>query len=447
MMYVRLLESTIVRETAEGGLVINVESGEDCIVNETGVIFMNALNGRVQDVDTIVHQLETDFDGIGFEELRQDVIEFLQQMKDKHFVELSEKAEDITSNALESLHVDITMACNERCIHCYLPNSIKNKATELPFYLFCHLIDEFVALGGKDITLSGGEPLLHDDIIQMLLYCHEKGLEINLFSNLTLLNDEHIRILKDINIQLVQVSVYSLKPAIHERITKMQGSLTKAMIAIEHLIREKIPVQIACPVMEQNKDEVPSLMKYAKKHDISLRAGGVILPQFDGNDDFYTSSSLSLEQRKRMICSMMDEDEAYAKELLETRNYSDSLYENPKAFVKSRICDAGFRQCAVSPTGDVFPCPEWQTYCLGNISETTLIEIWNNSPRINYLRQMNRQSNLRKCLGCKALDFCKRCLMANCLDGQGELLKINPKNCEMAFMLKSTIEAYETKKV
>lgn len=445
-MYVKLLESTIVREAAEGGLVINVESGEDCFVNESGVFFMNALNGCVQDVDTIVHQLEIDFDGVGFKELRQDIYDFLLQMKDKHFVELSEKAENITTNVLKTLHVDITMACNERCIHCYLPNTVKNKAAELPFDLFCRLVEEFVELGGKEITLSGGEPLLHDDIIPMLLYCHEKGLRINLFSNLTLLSDQYIDVLKKINVVLVQVSVYSLKPAIHERITKMRGSLTKTMIAIEHLIREKIPVQIACPVMAQNKDEVPSLMKYTKQHGITLRAGGVILPQIDGNDTFCTSSSLSLEQRRRMICDMMDEDEVYAKELLETRNFSKSLYENPKAFLKSHICDAGFSQCAVSPTGDVFPCPEWQTYCLGNISEHTLTEIWNNSPRVLFLRQMNRQSNLRKCLGCKALDFCKRCLMANSLDGQGELLNINPQNCEMAFMLKSAMEVHETKK-
>ena len=441
-MFVRLLDSTIVREVAQGAQIVNLETGEDCVVNATGLSFLRVLNGSVQSIDMLAETLHsTTFQEIPINELKKDVIDFLKLLHSNNFVSITEDKKEIDKYALENLHVEITMRCNERCVHCYLPNSIKDEGIQMSYDKFCHIVDEFVALGGQRITISGGEPLLHESIIPMLYYCNTKGLVVDLYSNLVLTNEKLIETLMSVNVGLVQVSVYSLDPKIHDYITGREGSLSKTKAAIEHLVAAKIPIQIVTPVMSQNKDAIPALMEFTKKHEIRLRTNSLIIPQTNGNSSFATTNSLTLKQKECMICSMLKKDADYTKgQLLELKNNSEELYKNPKMFLQVGVCSAGINGCSISPAGDVFPCPEWQSYILGNLSENTLEEIWYNSTSLKLLRQINKQKNYPQCLTCKAIDYCKRCFVANELANKGELLRINNANCEYAFLVKSLVE-------
>lgn len=446
-MFVRLLESTIVREVTQGAQVINIETGEDCVVNNTGLLFLQSLDGSVQNIEILIESLAISFPGVSSDELQKDFIDFLKLMSNHNYVEISEDKKDIDAYQLEDIHVEVTMRCNERCIHCYLPNHIKDAGEQMSYDKFCSLVDEYVELGGQRITISGGEPLLHESIIPMLRYCDTKRLIVDLYSNLTLLNEEYIDALSTINVGKIQVSVYSLEPTIHDGITGRSGSLSKTKAAIERLVTANIPVQIATPVMLQNKDSIPALMSFAKKNGIQLRTNTLIIPQTNGDTSFVEMNRLTLEQKKCMICAMMQEDAIYTKnQLLELKNNRERLYENPKEFLQTRVCNAGVNGCSISSSGDVFPCPEWQSYKLGNLSESTLKEIWSNSSSLKLLRQINKQKNYPQCISCKAIDYCKRCYVANEHINKGELLRINLDNCEYAFMVKSIVEKNEIEK-
>lgn len=445
-MFVRKLDTTIVREVEGGGQVINVETGEDCIVNETGLLFLRFINEHVQDVDIIVQNICSSFEDIEIDEVKKDFCEFLSSMEKSHFVITAAKREEIEEYQLESLHVDITSECNERCIHCYIPNAVKNKAEYISFQKFCQLVDDFIELGGNNIVLSGGEPLMHPNIIDILEYCKKNGLKIVVFSNLTLLDEKLTKVLKSENVKLVQVSIYSINPDVHDKITKKKGSLVKTLSAVELLLSKGIEVQIACPIMRQNKDDVVSVMRYAKEKKISLRINSLILPTFDGEDSFIKSSALTLEQKKKMICDMMDFDREYTKnELLELNNSSNDIYKKTKDFLISSLCSAGINSCSVSVDGNVCPCPKWQSYRLGNIYNNTLSEIWYNNPLLSLIRRVNKQKNYPECLKCKAIDYCKRCLKLNEQTDQGGLLRFSHESCEYAWMTKEILEKYEKK--
>ena len=340
------------------------------------------------------------------------------------------KREEIDNYTLESLHVDVTSECNERCIHCYIPNAVKNQATHISLQKFCEIIDEFVELGGNSIVLSGGEPLMHPEITKILNCCGQKNLDIAIFSNLTLLDKSLIEAMKTANVRLVQASIYSIKPDIHDRITKNKGSLEKTLSAIKILQSEGIDVQMACPVMKQNKDDVVNVLRYAKENNISLRTNSLILPTFDGDDSFVKSSALTLEQKRTMICEMMRADKDYTKDVL-------------LELLNSSLCAAGINSCSISIDGNVCPCPKWQSYHLGNIYKNTLSEIWYNNPLLSLIRRINKQRNFQECLNCKAIDYCKRCLKLNEQTTQGGLLRFNRENCEYAWMTKEILENYE----
>jgi len=104
------------------------------------------------------------------------------------------------------------------------------------------------------VTLSGGEPLLHKDILGFLKRCRELDLSVNVLSNLTLLTDDILSEMKKNPLLSVQVSLYSMDATVHDSITKLSGSFEKTKAGILRLCDENIPVQISCPIIKQNKD-------------------------------------------------------------------------------------------------------------------------------------------------------------------------------------------------
>ena len=443
-MFVKKSESTVIRESANGIIVVNIYNGEECALNETGFIFMQALeSNKVHDSMMLAFDLTSSFEDIQAEELHHDLVDFYAAMSERGFVEISESKDAINTYSLERLNIEITMRCNERCLHCYIPDSTKDNIETMPLERFQKLVDEFAALGGKDVCLSGGEPLLHPSIMDIFAYCNTKKLRVSLFSNLLSLNDEHIEKLSSMDINIVQTSVYSLIPAIHDKITRVRGSLATTLAAVEHLLRRGIPVQFACPVMSLNRESVTELMDYCKRKNIQFRTNSMIIPQVNGFLFREGISRLTLRQNECMLCEMMNQDSEYVlNNLIQTSNRIERFYTNPKEYLSSPICNACIDHLCISPNGDVYPCPGWKKYLLGNISEKKLTEIWLHSRPLQLLRQINCERNFKECLECKALDFCKRCFVDIEQDNGGELLHINPRVCREAFLVKEIIEKY-----
>lgn len=447
MIYVRKPDRTIVSKNREGQpFVVNTETGDSFLLSDSSWLTFSLLDGKIHAVDELKEKANCDYPDVPWDEIRQDSIDLLESLQEQQLVLISEKRDDLDFFPLRSLHIELTMKCNERCIHCYLPNQVKNAALALSLSQFCNIIDQFVAMNGQVVTLSGGEPLMNPDFKAMLQYCKYKGLRVNLFSNLTLMTDEIIEMLKGMDVGIVQVSIYSLTPAVHDRITKQTGSLTKSMVAIEHLLAAGIHVAIACPVMKQNKDSVPDLMVYAKSKGINMRANSLIIPKTDGDDSFSRNNCLNRAETKEMFCQLLQKDYDFSVGcILDLSNKAQRLCEDCGSFLNSAPCDAGMARCCISPTGDVFPCPDWHSYLLGNVFETPLKTLWEESPKLHLIRQLNRHRNFRKCLSCEALDYCKLCLMQNDMESHGHVLIPNEHTCMTAFLTKEVIEAHESK--
>lgn len=84
---------------------------------------------------------------------------------------------------LKDLCFEVIKTCPNNCLFCSSCSSI-DATTIIPFELFKQTIDHFISLGGiEEISLSGGEPLLHPDIFKMIAYCKEKGIRTVLFTS------------------------------------------------------------------------------------------------------------------------------------------------------------------------------------------------------------------------------------------------------------------------
>ena len=373
--------------------------------------------------------LATDFTQSTKEQIWQDTETFLLE-------------HDETKPRLASLEFEITSRCNERCIHCYIPNGKKDAGFDMSFDKFKYILDQFASMGGIHVTLSGGEALLNKDIVKMLRYCREKDLMISLLTNLSYMRDELIPILKEVNVSLVQVSLYSMDSAIHDTITTVKGSFEKTKAAIEKLHDADIPVQISCPLMKANKEGYDKVLQYAKSLKMNAQTDYIMM----GESNFDTSNlanRLSLEETGKVIEDILEYDQDYQQEMEEIEAISTIDMEEYK---NMPLCGAGINNLCVTVNGDIYPCSGWQAYVVGNVFHNSLKDIWENSPKLESVRKVKRK-DFPKCLTCAARDFCNMCLVRNFNESHGDMFKINNHFCKVAFLNKQLVEKWMKKNI
>lgn len=485
-MLVRQSKNTFIRFIGEKGYITNQMTRHDRNYNETGADFLREINRQPQDVENIVDRLLLLYgDSVSREELKADFMEFVEDL-DKHmflvcgntseeldakdldfsysmenpktlvddFTQITEQhvgenTQDYMLEAaqrkprLNGLQFELTSRCNERCIHCYIPNGKKNAGHDMPTEKVFSLIDEFAEMGGLHVTLSGGEVLMHKDIIRILQYCREKDMMISVLSNLIALRDEQIPFIKEVNISLLQTSLYSMNPEIHDTITTVKGSFVKTKAAIEKLVAADIPVQISCPVMKANCKGYADVLQYAQSLRCKAQTDYIMMAQsnFDSQN---LANRISLEETEALLRDILEWDRDYKEQTLKQRPITEEIAFDPERFARQPLCGAGINDCCITENGDVYPCAGWQALVCGNVYMQSLREIWENSPQLAQVRAVT-QGDFPECLKCEARNYCAMCLVRNYNESNGDMFKINKHFCDVAFLNKRIVEEYKIK--
>lgn len=474
-MLVRQSLDTYIRTTNDMGYIYNQSTKLDRMYNETGIDYLRCISRTPQDIEDIVsNKLLPLYEGVTHDELYSDFVFFLKDLqkmgflligenpqvidieestikkRTKSFVEYfqsSTKDDEIQTTQtlayslskqkpyLMSLQFEVTAKCSERCIHCYLPNKKKDDGNEMTLSLFEKVIKQFSEMGGLQVSLSGGELLLHKDIWRMVDICRQHDMQIVLLSNLYYLKADDILKMANANVSMVQTSLYSMNPEIHDQITKVKGSHEKTKRAIEMLVRNNIPTSISCPIMKANKDCYESILNYAHSLGIKAQTDFILMARENLETD-NLENRISIEDCERVIRLILENN---------MRDTDDYIKKNSKKNLKALlsgdmpVCAAGINNLCVSSNGDAYPCNGWQSYKSGNVETETLQEIWNKSIMLNKIRSIKR-SDLPKCMSCDAAEYCNICLARNCNESGGDPLKLNPHFCKIAHLNKKIYE-------
>jgi MoaA/NifB/PqqE/SkfB family radical SAM enzyme len=132
---------------------------------------------------------------------------------------------------------NLTRRCNLECAHCYISAGPSERAThELDTAACLRIVDELLAVNPNPLLiLSGGEPLLRDDLSVIARHASRGGATVVVGTNGTLLTDERIGMLKDAGVRGVAVSVDSLRPTYHDNFRHGAGSLAATQAALGRL--------------------------------------------------------------------------------------------------------------------------------------------------------------------------------------------------------------------
>ena len=484
-MYIKQSKNTFIRTTDRYGYVINQLTRQDRSYNASGADWLKEINRIPQDIDEIVNRLCLLYEDADYDVIKNDFMQFVESLAQAKFVvigetveELDAKDEDFTYNVelpktladnfyqetkekvientqdffldevqdkplISSLQFELSSRCNERCIHCYIPNEKKSKGFDMPLRKVKSILDEFAQMGGIHVTLSGGEAFLHKDIIEIAEYCREKDLKISILSNLISLKDEQIPRLKAVNLSLIQVSLYSMDPEIHDFITTVKGSFDKTIASIEKLVAADIPIQISCPIMKANRKGYDKVLEYAKKLKVKAQTDYIMMARAD-LDTENLANRLSIEETEELLRAIIENDIQYRDETLKQSSISDEIAFDIERFKKQPVCGVGYDNCCITANGDVYPCAGWQDYVLGNVYKQSLQEIWENSERVKELRKIT-QASFPQCIECEARDYCARCLVRNYNESNGDMFAVNHHFCDVAFLNKRLVEEYKAK--
>lgn len=471
-MYYRLGDDVLFRQYQDFGVITdNSEYGYRMLndnrpiigekyISESGAVMLSMVSRTPRDLESIIDDLLKIFEGVDRDTLRADTLEFFDGLErtgylvsgenweicqnNKSQVTVSESGEQPDDKVAEgssdsihqadflrSIHFDIASACNERCVHCYIPH--KYKTDRIDPELFYKVIREGRDMNIIHVTLSGGEPLLHPDILAFLKKCHELDLSVNVLSNLTLLNDSIIDEMKQNPLLSVQTSIYSMDSKVHDSITKREGSLEQTITGVRKLLDANIPVQISCPVMKQNKDSVRDVIRWGNSLNIGVAIEPVIFASFDGSCS-NVANRLDTHEIAEVIETQLKE--GYAQSYRLTAREKEAF--SPDAPICS-VCRYSF---CVSVRGEIFPCAGWQANIIGDACKDSIKDIWEKSEKIQELRSIKR-SQFPKCVDCKDRGYCTVCMMVNSNENADRsVFRIQDYHCKVAALIHDRVDEY-----
>lgn len=318
-----------------------------------------------------------------------------------------------TYNSIPSLPYHMvwisTNACNARCIHCST-DALKAYRDELTTQEVKDMFSEFAALGIFDIAISGGEPFVRKDILEILEHIKRLGLKVGIGSNGSIVNDRIFKKLKAIGIDRIQFSLDGLELT-HDKVRNWTGLYKKTVNSITSAISFGLNVHVCFTVHKYNYQDIDSVIALCLLWGVKRFNLSRIVPTGRGGE----SLDLSNELWRKINIEFEENRKRYSSQMEFSTHLSQQIIVNSDLDCQDSYigCQAGIGQGCVDSRGQVYPCVLLPIE-MGNIRDKSFESIWKNSDINKHLK--NRE-NLKgechicdfrsKCGGCRAVAYAK----------------------------------------
>ena len=163
------------------------------------------------------------------------------------------------------LEIEITKRCPLKCIHCSIGLGQAKCEKELSLRDITRVISEFSQLGGKTISVTGGEPFVREPsfVLEIIRAAKNCSLLTSVYTSGYLLDETLARELHEVEVDLVCISIEGMEKT-HDMITGVAGSFEKACLALKLLKEYKIPTRIHFTPMRINYGEFQTVVHIGK---------------------------------------------------------------------------------------------------------------------------------------------------------------------------------------
>lgn len=293
--------------------------------------------------------------------------------------------------------LELSLRCNLRCVHCYnfdrsIPYQKAKRTDELTLVEIKKLIEDLASTGTFYLSLTGGEPLLHPDIFEIIRHARDNRLAVRLKTNAILITEEIAKKLSDLRIDGLDISVYGATPETHDRFTVQPGSFQKTWNGIRNAKKYGLMPKLSFVLHAGCANEFAEMMEMANQEGVSFSASLELTRRYDGS----TSSRdhrLSKEDLRKLYTAP------------NTKHYFEEM-QTPKAQDSGVQCSCARTVCGIASNGDVYPCIGAPVFS-GNIREKKFQEIWKNAPELNRIRNLTLP-DFKDCVSCADRTYCMR---------------------------------------
>jgi heme b synthase len=327
---------------------------------------------------------------------------------------------------------EVTRSCNLSCLHCRAAAEQGPYAGELTTEECFKFIDGVAAFSKPVLILTGGEPLLREDIFEIASYGTHKGLRAVMAVNGTLLTAEKARAAKHAGIQRVSISLDGATAVSHDRFRGVTGAFAGAMEGINYLKEARLAFQINTTVTKRNLGEIKDILHLAIQLGAAAHHIFLLVPTGRGRE--LAHEEVTPEEYERTLTWFAEQENKVPVQLKATcaPQYYRIIHQRGRAKGRekhgeglhtfTRGCLGGISFCFVSHQGDVQPCGYLEVSD-GNVKERPFREIWEEADVFQRLRDADNLTG--KCGRCEYRMVCGGC-RARAYSLHGDYLEEEP---------------------
>ncbi len=310
-----------------------------------------------------------------------------------------------------------------KCVHCYAHAKDIPFENELTTEEGKILIDDLSSFGVPVLLFSGGEPMVRKDLPELAAYAVEKGMRAVISTNGTLITPDKARILKDIGLSYVGISIDGME-AINDRFRGVKGAFKSALEGIKNCRDAGIKVGLRFTINKFNSGEIPDIFDLLEDMDIPRVCFYHLV--YAGRGSTLVNDDLSHEESRQAVDLIMDRtrrlhENGKPKEVLTVDNHADGPYlylrlleENPdragevlELLKMNEGNNSGRGIGCISWDGSIHADQFWRHYSFGNVKDRPFSEVWTDTSNSLLKKLKDKKTYVKgRCATCRWLDIC-----------------------------------------
>ena len=307
--------------------------------------------------------------------------------------------------SLNEITIEVTQQCPNHCIYCSSLSDMK-KTERLNYSTIIQVVDDAVALGAKTVSLSGGEPFLREDIVEIVDYIQCKGLKLRLYSSgiysdggiHTSIPTKLLEAVKD----KIDALIFNYEAIDAELYATIMGTEAVNLAVLDETIHRAIalgiPVEAHLVPMHCNYHQIPDVL--SKLYSIGVKNVSLLRLVPQGR----------VLENKELVEMSVEEQEELKKIMAKCQEtYQGKIRLGLPFSAKRAACGTGSIKLTVRYDGYVFPCEAFKDGMMEinkgvkpeNVKEKRLKNIYEESGYLKVVRE-----GLQAYSGCEGNEYC-----------------------------------------
>lgn len=314
--------------------------------------------------------------------------------KNKEFeINTSDLKEGVHS--LNAIYFYLTEGCNCKCRHCWITPKYEaggeGKWPYVALSVFKKIIKQGLKLGLSSVKLTGGEPLIHPDILDILAYVESTGLRLVVETNGLACTPEIAAAIRRCSNSFVSVSLDGAKPETHNWVCGVDIAYDGALNGVRNLVDVGIHPQLIMSLVRRNKDQVEELVQLAEKIGAGSVKFNLVAPVMDRGEQLAENNE-TLNVQEFIELGKKIEQEIQPKSKIRLAYSHPFAFKSLSAMFEKH--DTGrcgiFGIIGVLGSGKYALCGIGESVpemIFGDAEKDKLADIWHNNALLNEIRE------------------------------------------------------------